>query len=587
MSKVLIRGGTLIDGSGAPGYAADLRVENGVITQIAQALEARPGETVHEAAGCIVAPGFIETHTHFDGTMWWEPELKPLAGFGATTVIMGNCGFSVAPLSDEQAVRDEVVKIFSFFEDIPAEPFRTELPWNWTKWSEYKASLTAKVRVPTNYGAYVGHIALRLAVLGMDAWERAATPAEIAQMVILLRDALDAGAMGMSSNLMDHDGSDRPVPSLQADDAEWVVLAETLAQYPGTQLQIIVDTFRAMTAPASMERLGKLFQGIDVRVQWGGVPTLEFQRDLMGIQTPLIAQHEQFKQEGRDFWTGFSHVPITVTLSVQQSLIFAQSNDYVWHEVVLAQGNEEKTRILRDPDWRARAQASWDNEVFDFSPFTTVNSRNLLLLNSDNGVGPIRITLGEYADALGVHTSDAMAEWLINNGLDSTVTMPAFAKDEEMVVRLLRDPYTVGNITDAGAHGQMLCGGGENILLLTDYVRDRGLITIEEAVHNLTGKPAGHFGLHDRGQLREGMRADITVFDLEEIRYQEMEKVYDVPDGEGGHTWRWTRNPAPVRLTLVNGEATFQDGQYTDAKPGTMVSPQGRAVAEQRASANA
>jgi len=574
MNSSLIRGGTVVDGTGAPGFVADVRVQDGIITEIAPALAAREGEQVEDASGCIVAPGFIETHTHFDGTMWWEPELKPLAGFGATTVIMGNCGFSVAPLPDSPEARDEVVKIFSFFEDIPEEPFRTELPWNWKTWSEYKQALTARVRVPTNYGAYVGHIALRLAVMGMDAWQRAATPAEVEEMVALLRDALEAGAMGMSSNLMDHDGSDRPVPSLHADDAEWLALAKTLADYPGTQLQVIVDTFRAMTAPASMERLGKLFAGIDVRLQWGGVPTLEFQRDLMGIQAPLIDMHERFKQEGRDFWTGFSHVPITATLGVQQSLVFAQSNDYVWHEVVLAATEEEKIRIMRDPEWRARARASWENDVFDFSPLSKEKSRGILLLNSDNGVGPIRITLGEYADQLGLHTSDAMAEWLIANGLDSTVTMPPFVKDEEMVVRLLRDPHTVGNITDAGAHGQMLCGGGENILLLTDYVRERGRITLEEAIHNLTGKPAGHFGLRDRGELKVGKRADITVFDMDEIRYQQMEKVYDVPDGKGGFTWRWTRDPAPMRLTLVNGEATFQHGQYTDAKPGVMVSPQ-------------
>ena len=574
MNSCLIRGGMLIDGTGAAGYRADIRVEGGVITDIAANIEARDEEQIQDATGCIVAPGFIECHTHFDGTMWWEPELKPLAGFGATTVIMGNCGFSIAPLPESPEVRDELIKIFSFFEDIPEAPFKTELPWNWRTWSEYKKVLTENVRVPTNYGAYVGHIALRLTAMGLEAWDRAATPAEVAHMAELLRDALEAGAMGMSSNLMDHDGSDRPVPSMQADDVEWLTLAETLAQYPGTQLQIIVDTFRAMTAPASMERLGTLFEGIDVRVQWGGVPTLEFQRDMMGIQAPLIEMHEQFKQEGRDFWTGFSHVPITVTLSVQQSLIFAQSNDYVWHEVVLAENEEEKSRILRDPDWRERARTSWDNDVFDFSPLAKAQSRGMLLLNSDNGVGPIRITLGEYADELGVHTSDAMAEWLLKNGLDSTVTMPAFVKDEEMVVRLLRDPYTVGNITDSGAHGQMLCGGGENILLLTDYVREKGWITAEEAIHNLTGKLAGHFGLHDRGELKIGKRADITVFDMDEIKYQPMEKVYDVPDGKGDYTWRWTRSPAPMRLTLVNGEATFHAGQYTDAKPGMMVSPQ-------------
>jgi len=212
--------------------------------------------------------------------------------------------------------------------------------------------------------------------------------------------------------------------------------------------------------------------------------------------------------------------------------------------------------------------------VFDFSPMAKANSRNLLLLNSDNGVGPIRTTLGDYADQLGVHPSDAMAEWLINNGLDSTVTMPAFVKDEEMVVRLLRDPYTVGNITDAGAHGQMLCG-------VAKYPAADGLRAQARQDHAGRGHTQpeaasrpGTSTCANRGELKVGKRADVTVFDLDEIQYQQMEKVYDVPDGTGGHTWRWTRRPAPMRLTLVNGEATFRNGQYTEAKPGVMVSPQ-------------
>ena len=197
----------------------------------------------------------------------------------------------------------------------------------------------------------------------------------------------------------------------------------------------------------------------------------------------------------------------------------------------------------------------------------------MLLDNSANQAGPVGITLGEYSDQLGLHPSDALAEWLIRNGLDSTVTMPPWEKDDDMVVRLTRDPHAVGNINDSGAHGQLFCGAGDNLLLYTHYVREQGSLTLEEAVYSQTGKLAGHFGFTDRGKIEVGKRADITVFALNEIERREKYKTFDVPDGKGGHTWRWTRDPAPMRLTLVNGVPTFEDSRPTGARPGLMVRP--------------
>jgi len=572
--NTLIQNGTIVDGTGAPAFQADIRLAQGKITEIAEGLTPNGDEQVIDASQCYVAPGFIESHTHYDGAMWWDNSLDPLPGYGATTQVMGNCGFATAPLPDDEAARREVVKIFSFFEDIPEEPFLESMPWDWKSWPEYKESMVKNVTVPLNYAVYCGHIALRLAAMGMDAWDRAASPAEIEHMASMLEEAMKSGAMGMSSNLMDHDGDDRPVPSLKADDAEFRALMEVLDRYPGSSFQIILDTFRNMTAAASLQRLADLSKDLNIRLQWGGVPTLEFQRDLMGIQAPLIELHEALKAEGRDFWTGFAHIPVTSTLSVQSSLIFAQSNDYVWHEVVVAETNEEKTAILEDPAWRERARKSWDEETFEFSPFPAGRAENLQLRNSDNGAGPIGVTLGEYQRELGLaHPSDAMAQWFLANGLDSTVTMPPFEMDEAVVEALIKDPYATGNINDCGAHGQMLCGGGENIKLLTYWVRDTGKISIETAIHSMTGKLARHFSLADRGELKVGKRADVTVFNLDEIESRDMERVYDVPDGEGGHTWRWTRQAAPVRLTLVNGETTFDGNTATDARPGVMVSP--------------
>jgi len=433
--------------------------------------------------------------------------------------------------------------------------------------------MVRNVKMPANYAAFCGHIALRLAVMGLQAWERAATPAEVEQMCGLLDEALAAGALGMSTNLFDHDGQDRPVPSLKADDHELQSLMAVISQHPGATLQVIVDTFRNMTAPDTMRRIARLSEGMPLRVQWAGLPTLVFQRDMMGIQAPLVELHEQFKQEGRDFWTGFAHIAVTSTMSVQSSLIFAQSNDYVWHEVVTAEGDEAKAALLRDPSWRERARESWDTKTFEFSPFPEGRAAHLLLMNSDNGVGPTHLTLGEYQAQIGApHPSDAMAEWLLANGLQSTVTMPPFECDREMVLRLMRDPYSVGNISDAGAHGQMLCGGGENVKLFTDFVRS-GDLSVEEAVHIQTGKLASHFGFHDRGVLQAGKRADLTVFNLDEVQEREMKRVYDVPDGKGGFTWRWSRDPAPVRMTMVNGEVTFDGQKSTPARPGEMLAP--------------
>ena len=566
----LIRGGTVVDGTGGAAFAADVRIREGVIAEIAPSIEPESGERVVDATGCYVAPGFIESHTHYDGAMWWQSDLDPLPGYGVTSMVMGNCGFGLAPLSGDPAIRDEVIQIFTFFEDFPKAPFHEHIPWDWSSWSDYKRSMLERVRVPLHYATFTSHITLRLAVMGMEAWERAATSEEVAAMAELLEDALRAGALGLASNLFDHDGDDRPIPTMHAEDEEFRTLFEVVARYPGASFQVPVDNIMRMTAAQSVERIAKLTEGLDLRVQWGGLPNEMWQKEF-GIQAPMVELHERFAAEGRDFWTAFMHAPITTSISLEHSLLFTQSGDFVWHEVIVAETEAEKRALLADPEWRARARKSWDEDCNETAPFR--NPEPLILELSDNGVGPVDTTLGEYAAERGLHCSDALAEWMLNNGIGSTVRLPDWEKDVEMTLRLLRDPYSVGNLNDSGAHGQMFCGAGDNVLLLTKWVRDEGLLSIEEAVHVLTGKLARHFGFLDRGELAVGKRADVVVFDLDEIEHRPKRKVRDLPDGKGGHSWRYSRDPAPVRLTLVDGVATFEDGQPTDARPGTMLEP--------------
>jgi N-acyl-D-aspartate/D-glutamate deacylase len=323
-----------------------------------------------------------------------------------------------------------------------------------------------------------------------------------------------------------------------------------------------------MTGAGSIRKLAALCEGHNVRVQWaGGVPNLKFQEATV---PEAKAMHAAFKAAGKDYWAGYAHVPITSVINIRASLIFAQSDEFVWHEVVEADSDDKKLVLLKDPDWRARARGSWDHKALKHSPFG--NSEKLILLDSENGTGPVNIKVADMARERGVHPSDALADWFIANGLDSTIHMTPFDMIDDVVLELLHDPKSVGNISDAPAHGQMFCGGGYNMVLFDDWVK-KGRLTVEHAVHVMTGKLADFFNLTDRGTIAVGKRADIAVFNLDEVAMRDIEKVRDVPNGDGGMTWRWTRAAAPMRLTLVNGVPTFEGGRFTGRFPGELVSP--------------
>jgi N-acyl-D-amino-acid deacylase len=569
MTGILIRGGTMVDGTGAPARPADVRIAGDIIVEIGTALAAKPGERVVDASGCIVTPGFIEAHTHMDAVMWWQPSLDPLPGYGVTTAVIGACGFTAAPVSADPEVRLEMVNIFSFFEEVPAKPFVERVKWDWRTWGEYRRSMEKNAKSAANIAAYAGHIAIRLAVMGMEAWDRTATPDEIRQMCDLLEEAIEAGALGLSSNLMDHDSKDRPVPSLKADEAEWVALIDVLARYPGTQLQVVIDTFFHFTAPDQMEFLGRLCRGKGVRVQLPGAGgLLRMQEPIRDRMWEITARQ---KEEGLDFWPGYAHVPPTTALNFFHTSSFAQANEYVWHEVITAKTEEAKLALLHDPEFRARARDSWDNKAFKQSMVANPHML-LLLLDSDTGAGPLDLSLKDLAEQTGKHPSDALADWVLDNGIRSIVNRIPNPMVEDKTMDMLRDDRTVGNISDAGAHGQMLCGGGENIKLFNDFYKT-GKLTLEEAVHIQTGKLARHFNFDDRGVIAVGKRADIAVFNLDEVDTRPLKRVFDVPGENGENIWRFTRDAAPMRLTLVNGVPTFDDGRFTGAFPGEFVSP--------------
>jgi N-acyl-D-amino-acid deacylase len=567
--RILIKGGTVVDGSGAPAYLADVRVADGRIVEIGTGLQAGPGERTVDAKGCYVTPGFIETHNHWDGGVWWNPNLEPLPAYGATTSINGNCGFSLAPAPDGDENVGDVIDIFNYFEDIPEEPMRAIVPWDWKTWSEYKASMQAKVKLPLHFAAFCGHIPLRLCAMGQDAWKRTATPDEVARMCELLDDALAAGAMGLSSNYLDYDKHERPLPSQLADDAEFEALLGVLARHPGATFQVILDYFMRKVGNEQLERMGRLAQQAGVRMQWAGMPGLEFMKPQLARAEEL---HEAFKAEGLPFYTAFNVVSPTSVINFGRTLVFGQNGNPVWQDLVNQPGWLAKAAMLSDPAWLDKARASWDQQ-FDHSFLHDPTS--MLLRESESGFGPIGLTLADYMAQTGIaHASDAMARWVLDNGQESTILKRSWPKNEEVMVKLLNDSHSLANVTDAGAHGKLFCGAGYSAFLLTDYVRDRKVISLEQAVHMLTWRLAEFFGLHDRGLIEVGKVADITVFDLDEIEMRPEKKTFDVWDGTGGRTYRYTRDPAPMRLTLVAGAPTFDNSEFTGRYPGHFIGPE-------------
>jgi N-acyl-D-aspartate/D-glutamate deacylase len=554
--SLLVRGGTVVDGTGAPAVRADVRVRAGRIVEVGPALDAG-GEPELDAGGAYVAPGFVESHSHFDGSMWWDPSCDPMPAYGTTTAVIGNCGLTVAPLT--AAARGSMIELFCFIEDLPVPAFERAIPWSWETWAEYRAAALANPAA-MNVGVFVGHQALRTYVMGDDAWNRPATDAERSRMAAILDAALSVGALGFSTTFMDTDRENREVPSRRADDAEFDAFLAVLAHHRGATLQFVPRFLQPEHWAADFDRLAALCARHGVRANWA---VLRCEARNHDERVERRAHADAWRARGADMWATFSGAPSYVNLHFDRSIMW--HGVLAWHELVNGPAAEKAAR-LASPEWRARARDDWDACTYTLVPIRRPEA--LLLHHSERGLE--HRTGGSLADeaaARGAHLSDALAGWLLENGLGSSLRTAEQPMEEDAVVELVRDPHTVTGVSDAGAHIQMFNGAGNPTYMLTRYVRDAAVLSIEETVHSFTGKHAGCFGLLDRGVVAAGRAADLTVFALDELELHPDVRVDDVPGG----SWRYTRRPGGYRATIVNGVPTFLDGAPTGARPGTFV----------------
>ncbi len=541
MGDVLVQGGTVVDGSGGAPYAADVRIRGGVIVEIGPDLVA-DGETVIDAHGALVTPGFVDSHTHYDLEMFWDPTFDPLPTYGVTTTIMGNCGFGIAPTRAD--TKADVADLLCFVEELPVS-LTTSIEWGWASWSEYFRA-AAQLPVTVTPYAFVAHNALRAAVLGPDAWSRASTAEEIDAIAALFEDALGAGALGLSSNWFDTDRSGAPVPSRHSDDRELDALVATLARHPGAILQTII-------------RDGAQRTYVHTKATAAGVPVLSLGDGTGGG-----------RDDGID---GVTHLggggePSMPRLGFESSIGTAAVP--AWHELINGPA-DRKLALLADPAWRERARHDWDHPLDEQNSFRAEQLHELILSDPDDGPGPKGISLPQLAAATGQHPSDALADWVLANGVASRYTklnVGRMSREE----REAQDRRYFGRAdmifggTDAGAHLKMFCGAGSHLYLLTHWVREMHELTLEQAVHFLTKRSTDFFSIHDRGLLEVGRRGDVNVFALDEIDLHDLKRAFDLPEGD----YRFTRPSAGFRATVVGGVATVLAGKPTGARPTAM-----------------
>ena len=547
----------MVDGTGAPARAADVRVRDSVIVEVGTGL-ARDGETEIDAGGAYVAPGFIDCHTHYDPSVWWDPLVDPMPQHRVTTVVTGNCSLSLTPVraSDRIAASD----VFGFIEDIPVDAFATGIPWAWESYAEWRDVLRAH-GTAVNIAALIGHSNLRVYVMGDDAWDRAATDDERAQLATVLAESLAAGALGMSTSFIDQDRHGNAVPSRAADDAELIALVDVLGSAPGSArvlefLPWIKEIDRQL---ADIDRVARWCGARGVACTWNQLA--ENSRD-PSRAARIIEQAHALHADGCRVYAQVSPRPFNLNVSFDQTPAFIAVP--AWAELIQRTPDQKRSTLV-DPEWRAQARADWDRVGDGFTIFPVSRIDRVRLTSVRDGEERfLGATLADLVAARGGHPSDVLADWVLEHDLAPGMVAEALSNnDAGKVAELISDATTVVGASDAGAHLQMMCGAGDSTLLLTEHVRDRGDLSVEAGVHQLTGRIAETFGIRDRGVVAPGRAGDLVVFALDELAYEPESFVHDLPGGAP----RLTRPPGGFRTTAVAGVVTQQDGIATGARP--------------------
>jgi N-acyl-D-amino-acid deacylase len=562
---LVIKNGTVIDGSGLPRYRADVAVRHGRIAAIGRIREA--AREVVDADGQVVTPGFIDGHTHMDAQVFWDPMGTCSCWHGVTTVVMGNCGFTLAPCGKPE--RHLVVRNLERAEDIAAEAMDAGIDWTWTTFPEFLDRIEGLPK-GINYAGYIGHSALRTYVMGERAFEKEAGEDDLRAMERELRDAIRAGAIGFTtSRSPSHETPDRrPVASRLASWDEVRRLVGVMGDMNAGVFELAGE--RAGGDPERLRdyhvRLRDLAVETGRPITWG----LFSRREEPDLWRTYIALLEETAARGGRMFAQVHSRALTIVLSFKTNLPFDRLP--VWRELRALPLDQQKVR-LRDPELRRRLveAAKERDERRPVGAEARLGSYEWIFV-MDTPQGPHR-SVAEIARERGVHPVEAIIDLALEKDLDRFFLQPIANENQEHALELIKHPRTVVTFSDSGAHVSQIMDASLQTHLLSYWVRARQALPLEQAVRMLSFEPATHWGFADRGLIREGMVADMLVFDPETIAPEMPVVVRDLPAGAR----RLTQRSRGIAATVVNGEVVLRDGKPTGALPGQLLRSGGRA----------
>ena len=549
---IVLTGGTIVDGTGRPGFRADLAIRGERIVAIGENLT---GDTMIDVSGLVVAPGFIDIHTHYDAQVFWDPAMTPSCFHGVTTVVAGNCGFSIAPTRASD--RDLIAHTMEKVEDMDPDTLKTGIPWDFESFPEYLDSIRKRGTV-LNYAAYIGHTPLRLFVMGAEAVGREATDEEIDEMAGLVGQAMEAGAAGFASSFaVTHRGADgQPIPSRWAGRREIEALCKAVG-----------DSGRGVIGVNGGDNLS-LADCYELQPRVGAPITFTaLLTTAQGFHLKAVETHRAGIETGADVWPQVSCRPLAFSQTMVEP--FTLNTNPVFAEL-MPRSLDERRAAYSDPEWRQRVRTAWDNKQGLIPRWDSYE-----VMESTASPELIGQRISVIAERFGTDPFDTLLDLaLLEHDLQLRFKAMVANDDEAGVEKLLQVDRTTLGLSDAGAHVGQLCDAVAATDLLGKWVRDKKVLTLETAIHKLTKVQADLFSFTDRGELREGAFADVVVFDPTTVGPGPVRRVRDFPaNGE-----RLTADqPTGMVHTFVNGQAIVRDGRLVESaleeRPGQLVSP--------------
>ncbi len=560
MLDLIIRGGEVVDGTGSPRRRADVGIQGDRIVAVGS-LDDVAAEVL-DATGRIVAPGFIDIHTHFDGQVFWDGALTPSPYHGVTTVMAGNCGFSIAPLSGRRDDSDYLCHMLARVEGIPVESLVAGVPWDWTSTEEYLSAVEPHLGL--NAGFMVGHSALRRTVMGPEAIRREASTAEMAAMADVLRAALESGAIGFSSSWArsHNDAEGVMVPSRWASAQEVIALCAVAGEFPGTSLEFI--PMLGPFDPWAVDLMASMSAAARRPLNWNVITAASLSPE--GIERKLSSSDVARQRGGRVLGLTMP-VPTGTRLNFASGFVLDAIPG--WEAAMRAPRAERMARLADSDSRRALADAanSDANPLHGVTNWSTHVIFDVVAPENEQYRGAV---LGEIADAEGREVFDVLCEIVLADELRTSFGPPIpelTREDWRRRVELMRDPRTVVGGSDAGAHLDLLATFNYPTVILDEVVRRHRLMELEEVVHRFTDVPARLYGVKDRGRLVDGHFADVVVFDPSTIATHDVTMRYDLPGGIG----RLYAEADGIDDVVVNGKAVIAKGELQPVAPGRVV----------------